>query len=124
MPIEYQVSNDGSYVHVVASGTVTAKESIDCQKSIAENSIVKLGYRVLFDTSKIAKIEISKGDIIQIENSAFLNPKNTPDMKVAIVANTMIVFVISRFYDRMISITENIIVFNNISSAKIWLEVM
>ncbi len=123
MPIKYQVSDDGRFVHAVASGTLNAKVSVKCQRLLAEDEKVKLGYRLLFDTTRIAKVKITKNDVDHISSIVYSNPKNSHAMKVAIIANTMIVFELSRLYEWLISRNKNICIFNNISSAREWLDV-
>ncbi len=123
MPINYQVQNDGALVLAEASGTFNARESIKYQKSVARDTQVKLGYKMLLDTTKIKKIKITDDDIDRITDITLSNPKNTRGMKVAIVANTMIVFEICKYYEKLVPDSENINIFNNQTTAKTWLGV-
>lgn len=123
MPINYQVHDDGELVYAIASGTFNARDSIKYQESVACDLHVKSGYKMVLDTTRIKKIKLTGEDIERITDIALSNPKNTKKMKVAIIANTMIVFELCKYYDMLSADNENINIFNDMSTARTWLGV-
>ena len=57
MPVTYTVSDDGKFVHAKATGVLLLQEIFDYIRDEAEDSRIKPGYCVLFDSkTKLCKV--------------------------------------------------------------------
>jgi len=124
MPIEYTVSEDGTFVHTVCTGFPTPEELIRHEESLLHDSrIKKPGFKQLFDTTRISGTSVENDTVERIAKMVFSNPEKLASAKLAIVVGDAETYQKARYYEKLIGPLENIIVFNDVGVAKIWLDV-
>lgn len=124
MPIKYTVSGDGTFVHTVCTGFPTPEDLIRHEESLADDSrIKKPGFKELFDTTGISGTSVEKDTVERVAQMVFSNPEKLAASKVAIVVGDAATYEKARYYEKLIGSLENIIVFNDIATARIWLDV-
>ena len=122
MPIEYTASSDGMIVHVVASGAVTLDEVRQYMHGVAHDDRVRPGFSELFDGCQIAEGQVGPESFVAIQQLVLADPKRKPGSKVAIVVGKSLSFDKAKQYERLAgSSAQNVIVFNDMHTAKIWL---
>ena len=124
MPLRYQVSPDGSYVRATGYGVVTSREVIAYIRRLMNDDRVKPGFRQLFDISGIEEITIVPDQYESVTDVVLANPKRQENSMLAIVAGTGKIYHKARQYEAATSPhVENVIVFNSVRTAEIWLGV-
>jgi len=122
MPIEYTVSSDGMFVHAIGSGVVTVDEVRRYMHDIAHDDCVKPGFRELFDAREITESRIVPESFVDIHKLVLADPKRKRGNKMAIVVGSSSSFHNAKRYERLaMSNSQNVIVFNDVRTAKIWL---
>lgn len=123
MPIDYSVSNDGLFVHAIATEPLTTEHVIEYQKAVWQDSRVKPGYTMLFDESRILKPRIDEQGLQVIVARERSDEAKRPS-KLAIVAGPGSAFPRALEYKKMVSPEkEKVIVFNQEDIARQWLDV-
>ena len=122
MPVKYEVSLNGMFVHAVATGTLDPEEIYQYVSDIDEDERIKPGFRELFDVSEIEKSNVIFGSFEKIRELILSSSKRTPGSKLGIVARKTSSFYNAELYERLMSDgAQNVIVFNDVYTAKIWL---
>jgi hypothetical protein len=123
MPIDYLVSDNGMFVHVIATEPLTTEEVLEFQDCITLDSQVKAGFRALFDESRILESHIDTEGLKKIvarEESAQVKRPS----KLAIIAGPGSAFGRALEYVKMVSPEkQKVLVFNNEQVARQWLGV-
>ena len=122
MPIKYTVGSEGMFVHAVGSGAVTLDEVRQYMHDIAHDDRVKPGFSELFDGCRITESLIAPESFIDIHELVLADPKRKRGNKVAVVVGRTSSFYNAERYERLASSnSQNVIVFNDVHTAKIWL---
>ena len=122
MPIEYTVSSDGVIVHAVASGAVTLDEVRRYMHDVARDERIRPGFSELFDGCQITEGRVGPESFAEIQELVLADPKRKPGSRVAIVVGKRPSFDKAKQYERLAGSTaQNVIVFNDMHTAKIWL---
>ena len=124
MPVRSQISADGTYVRTTASGILTIEDITESIRGLVGDDRVKPGYRQLFDVRSISESALTSESMERIRDANATNPKKTPDSQLAIVVGTGDTYSEGRTYEAVATpAVENVIVFNNLQTAEIWLGV-
>jgi hypothetical protein len=122
MPIEYTVGSDGMFVHAVASGAVTLDDVHRYMHDVAHDEHVRPGFSELFDGCEITESDVVPESFVYICELVLADPKRKRGNKVAIVVRKSSSFHNAQQYERLVrSEAQNVIVFNDVRTAKIWL---
>ena len=123
MSIRYEVEKNGFLLYANSSNAISADDIIKLENSIIADENIKTGYNSLFDWTQVSRLDIINDDINEILNILIKDQKNIHGRKIAIVARPSVASELSRLID-LISENDrnvNLIFFNDISTAKIWL---
>jgi len=124
MPIDYQVSEDGRFVRMEAGDSLTADELLDCVRRLFADSAVASGFRLLVDLSRTGENNVTYATLEGIAAVLREQPERRRGGKTAIVTGTSRSFAMSRSYEQLASAEGvDIIVFNSVDIAKVWLGV-
>lgn len=124
MSIKYTVSADGTFVHATATDTLTLEEIKNFINDTEDDTHIKPGFIELFDVRMISESQIDFQALMEIRELILASSKYINHSKLAIVVGKKSSFENAREYEQLVSPdTQNVIVFNNISTAKIWLGV-
>lgn len=124
MPVRYEVSADGQFVRATATGEITPEEIRGFIEAITHDERVKVGFRELFDVSRISASRVAPESFLEIRQLVMRNPKRRPGSPLAIVVGSGESFDKAREYERVASpAVENVIVFNDVHTAEMWLGV-
>lgn len=123
MPLEYEVLEEGTLVHAVASGNFLLEDCLAYERAVAQDERVRAGYRELYDVSAVESFSFDPEDMSSIAEASASNPKDRPGRRVAIVVNSSEGFQLARLYRDLTAELENVIVFNDEATARIWLGV-
>ncbi len=124
MPISYSVKNRGRFIHVVASGAITPAELLEYQQALGEDERIDHGNNCeLFDATKAVGSDISQEALQVMAERLRESPEAFGSERVAIVINGAENYEKARYYEELVAETENIIVFNEVSTALTWLGV-
>jgi hypothetical protein len=124
MPIDYQVGEGGRFVHMAAGEHLGPDELLDCVRRLYADPAARPGFLLLVDLSRTARVGVTHETLEQIVPVIRSDPERRRGGKTAIVAATNASFELSRFYEQLAG-AENVdvIVFNSVDVAKIWLGV-
>jgi hypothetical protein len=124
MSVKYTVSDDGTFVYAVATGTLSPDEMNKYLVDMANDERLKPGYRELLDMTMLVKSLITPASFTKIMELIAANPKKQRGSKLAIVAGPEGSFETARQFERLASSdVVKIIVFNDTDTAKVWLGV-
>lgn len=124
MAVRYEVSADGKFVRATATGELKVEEIHEFIKAVAGDSRVKPGFRELFDVRRISASQVKPESFARIRQLVKDSPKRLPGSQLAIVVATGGSYDKARQYETAASPdVENIIVFNDMATAEIWLGV-
>ena len=123
MAIEYKVREQGKYIEAIATQTLTAEEVCEYITAIERNEGVKPEFVELFDVSGITQSQINGEGLEQIVKKIGGGPKGSRGKKIAIVVSSGTSFDRAKFIQQRIKGEYTVIVFNNRSTAEIWLGV-
>ena len=123
MPIKYTVSDDGMFVYAIVEGVLTMEDVHNYGQEISDDNRIKAGFNELFDLSLMTKSALDQQDLHRIVELTKANKKMLPTGRLAIVAGRDESFSNSRYYEKIVSPLRNVIVFNNVSTARKWLGV-
>ncbi len=124
MPISYTVNPNGTFAWFTATGVLELTDLEAVIHAIAPDDRLVPGFRQLFDFTDISSSKLTEESLHKIINLARKNPKVTRDTKLAIVVSSDSSFQNARRYEKIAQDTyEDVIVFNSINTAKIWLGV-
>ena len=124
MPVEYQIHDNGKYVHAKATGTLTPEEIIDYIHKLKANSEIKEGYKELFDVRFITESKVTINSFARIIKEVIADEKRIFRNKLAIVVSKLESFNKAKFYEKTVPAEkQKVIVFNTIETAKTWLGV-
>ena len=124
MPIDRKVSSDGMFVHTTAYGTVTSRDLISNARAMLSDSRIQAGFRELFDATGVTKIGITKKDLDLVADMDSEHMEKTAGSKCAIVVADSEAFELGKYFEQISrSNYVNIIVFNNVATARTWLGV-
>jgi hypothetical protein len=123
MPITYLIDQEGTYVHATASGVLTTDEVCQYEAQVEADEAVKPGFRELMDVRWITGAEIDKEGFGRIAQAVRAGRKRGIGSKLAIVAQQSDSFDRARYYERLAYDIHNVIVFNSLEVAEVWLGV-
>ena len=91
MPIEHIVIQDGEALITQVTGTLTGNEMTEHMFWLIENfgSLLKPGYRQLFDTSEMQEVTVDKSDINRISQIIQTYGANRGKIKTGIVTSNL-----------------------------------
>ncbi len=127
MPIEYTVSDDGHFLHVVASGSVTGQEFVEFEIAHASDKRIKSPVAELFEIQYGALRQVTREDV-----SLVLERRKEPGAAPTAHRCAMVVsygdaqaWDLARFYEGMAVLhsPEVVIVFGDSNTARLWLGV-
>jgi len=122
MPIEIAYEQDGEFVKMTASGTMTDDDIYDALRQIYGHPDFEKVKFQLANYSDVSKYEASKeatDKIIALDKQAF---ERNPYMRVAIVASTFLLFETVRYWELSVGHqTVETNVFQNLEAAEAWL---
>jgi len=123
MSIEYEVKKNGFIVYADAGNAISTEDIIKFENSIIADNNVKPGYNSLLDWTQVSRLDIIKDDVTSIIKILIKDRKNVHGRKIAIVARPSVTAELTRLVD---SVSEgnknvNLIFFNDVMTAKIWL---
>jgi hypothetical protein len=112
------------FVRAIATGEITPEEIHEYIREVAQDERVKPGFRELFDVRHISRSQVTPESFTHIRQLAKDNPKRLPGTRLAIVVSSGNSFDKARKYEALASPDlENVIVFNDLQTAEIWLGV-
>lgn len=124
MPVRYKVSSNGLIVYAAAFGVLTSDDIYRYVKDISQDDSVKTGFSELFDVSEIKVSEITHEMFKDFRKLVLDDPKRKRGGRLAIVVRSNSSFDKAQRYERSVKPdVQNVIVFNDIHVAKIWLGV-
>ena len=123
MPIDYEVLKNGQFVYAVASGELTSEDLVGYDKALAVNHGIKDGFKELFDASRITRNDITKETVNQLVESNLQKSKDrVSGSKCAIVVSGDLSFHLAKYFESQAADLDlTTIVFNDLSTARIWL---
>ena len=122
MPVKYTVSSNGLFVHAIAHGVLMSSDIHQYIKDISQDNCVKPGFSEIFDVREITESQVIPEIFGDIRELVLDDPKRKPGSKLAIVVRTNSSFNNAQQYERSVTPdVQNVIVFNDIHIAKIWL---
>jgi hypothetical protein len=122
MPVRYEVSADGKFVRATATGELKVEEIHGFIKAVAEDDRIKPGFLELFDVRRISASQVKPESFARIRQLVMDNPKRLPGSQLAIVVATGSSYDKARQYEAAASPdVENVIVFNDMATAEVWL---
>ena len=125
MPIRYSVSDDGYFIHAVASGVVTAQEFIEYELAHAVNHRVKPPISELLVIEPGAFREITTDDISEVieQRRDLPEPPATHRCALVVAMSDFHAWDLEKFYEGMFRLhyPEVVIVFADVVTARIWL---
>ena len=124
MPVRYTVSSNGLFIHAVAHGLLKSDDIYQYINDISQDDRVKPGFSELFDVHEMTESQVIPelfGDFRKLIRD---DPKRKRGGKLAIVVRTNSSFNKAQQYERSVMPdVQNVIVFNDVHTAKIWLGV-
>jgi hypothetical protein len=124
MPVSYTASTNGTFVYFSATGVLDLADMERLLNRVAHDDRLVPGFRQLFDMSSISSSMLTPTSLKKVISLAKANPKVTRDTKLAIVVSSDISYQNAKDYENLAGDEyEDIIVFNSVSTAKIWLGV-
>lgn len=124
MPIRYTVSADGTFAYFSATGVIDLSDLENVLNEFANDDRLVPGFRQLFDFSAISNTKLNTASLTKISELARENPKVTRDSKLAIVVSLDLSFNNAKEFEKLAEKDfYDIIVFNSLSRAKMWLGV-
>jgi len=124
MPVRYTVSSNGLFVHAAAHGVLKSDDVQQYITDISQDNCVKPGFSELFDVREMTESEIIPEMFKDFRNLILDDPKRKRGGRLAIVVRTNSSFSNAQQYERSVMPdVQNVIVFNDIHIAKIWLGV-
>ena len=124
MPVNYKIFENGDYVYARATGVLTLETIIAHERKIKQDSKIQIGFKELFDVREIAKSELTKEGLQKIIQEIISGGENIQRSKLAIVVSSGESFDRAKYFEKAVPLArENVIVFNMLETAKIWLGV-
>lgn len=124
MPIERKISKDGLFVHTSAFGTVTSEDLISHEIDMISDTRIKPGFGELFDASRVTEIKITKQDLEQVADMDGQNMEKFAGSKCAVVVAESEAFKLGKYFEEISRQNYvKVIVFNSVTTARIWLGV-
>ncbi|MBN1482699.1 hypothetical protein EH223_11970 [candidate division KSB1 bacterium] len=124
MPITYDVSANGTFVYFTATGVLDVPDFEEVVKKTIADERIQPGFRQLLDLTSISSSRLTEESLQQLKHLARSSPKVTKNSQLAIVVSSGPSFERARNYEKMAHENfQDIIVFNSLQTAKIWLGV-
>jgi hypothetical protein len=127
MPIEYNVSNDGHFIHAIANGVLTPEEFIEFEVAHASDKRLNPPVNELLEIEYGACKNITKDDISKVlERRKEIEKPPTPHRCAIVVPyDDDQSWNIASFYEGMVILhyPESVIVFGDLRIARVWLGV-
>ncbi|MDD5093257.1 MAG: hypothetical protein PHV74_02615 [Dehalococcoidia bacterium] len=125
MPIKYSISDDGHFIHAVASGSVTGPEFVEYEVAHAIDERIKPPIAELLEIQPGALRQVTTDDISKVlerrkESKTWPTPHRCG---IVVSLSDMHAWNLAKFYEGMTILhsPEIVIVFNDVSTAKSWL---
>lgn len=127
MPIAYDVSRGGHFVHAVATNPVTREEFIEYEIAHALDERIKTPWVELLEMGNNVLRDITKEDISQVLRLRAAGANVSASHRCAIVVSYQDehTWDLAKFYEEMAALHSpgSVIVFGDIRTAKLWLGV-
>jgi hypothetical protein len=127
MPIEYDVLNDGHFIHAVAKGVVAGEEFVQFEIDHAIDERIQAPVSELFEIQHGALRRITKDDIVRVlDRRREISERPCPHRCAILVSlNDTHGWDLAMFYEGMVTLhfSESVIVFGDERTARIWLGV-
>ncbi len=124
MPIQYTVSTKGTFAYFTATGVLDVPDFEKLFDELVHDERLQPGFCQLLDLTAMSASKLTRDSFRQIIKLVKTNPKTTNYTKLAIVVNSDDSFERARDYEKMAKDAyQDIIVFNSLGTAKIWLGV-
>lgn len=125
MPLEYNVSNDGSFVHVTGSLSVTLDDILEYLDALEKDERISGKHTTLFDVRAAQEVIMTEPEVEQVAIRIQTNLRRLAATRIALVVPNRESFELARYFEELVkSFDENAIVFNDIQTAKTWLGVL
>lgn len=125
MPIDYSVSEDGHFIHAVATEPVTSREFVDYEIAHAIDDRIRVPVSELFEVRRDSLKEITRKDILKVieKRKEIEKPHTHHRCGIVVSFNDIHSWDIAKFYEGMSTLhsPESVIVFGDDLVAKIWL---
>ena len=125
MPIKYTVSDDGHFIHAVASGSVTGQEFVEFEIAHANDKRIKAPVAELFEIQHGALRQVTRSDVFLVmERRKQLSTAPTVHRCAMVVSyGDAHAWDLAKFYEGMTILhsPEIVIIFGDSNTAKIWL---
>lgn len=124
MPITYDVSANGTFVHFSGTGVLDLSDYRRILQRIAKDDRIKPGCRHLLDLTGMSNSLLTEQALNKLSILAKSSPKVTKNSRLAIVVSSGASFDRARYYEKTAQKNyQDIVVFNSMRTAKIWLGV-
>lgn len=125
MPIKYDISADGHFIHAIADGVITPKEFVEFEVAHGSDKRLKPPVDELLEIKSGAFNNINKDDVSEVlQQRKTLSDLPTPHRCAIVIANNDIQgWNIAKYYEQMVTLhyPASVIVFGDMQIAKIWL---
>ena len=124
MAITYTVNPSGTFVYATATGELFLADIEEYFQKLVKDDRIVDDYRHLFDVRPINSSEMNLAAFQKLRQVITQHPQRRRLRQLAIVVSTDASFENARLYERLAEAEqEQVIVFNTVQTAKIWLGV-
>ena len=125
MPINYEVLNDGHFIHAKTSGKVTGKEFVDFEIAHAVDKRLKPPVKELLEIENDSLKNITENDITKVmdRREKLVNLPNPHRCAIVVSLGDIHGFDLAKYYGGMVSLhyPEDVIIFGDEVVARAWL---
>ena len=122
MPIEYTLERKGTLVLANATGVLTVECFLSMQERMKADAGLHSPHSTLLDVRSATEIRIPEDGLNTIAANLSAGPRRLGAERLAIVATQEQVFALGRKYGELAkAVRENVIVFCQMTTARIWL---
>ena len=127
MPITYEVHRDGHFIHALAGGNLTGRDFIDYENKHAADKRLNSPVVELLEISFGACKSLTRSDFEEVleHRKKLKSPPVTHRCAILVTYGDNHCWSIAEFYSGMVNLhfPENVIVFGDAQTARIWLGV-
>jgi len=124
MPISYTVNASGTFAYFTATGVMDVKSLEKVLQEMSQDDRLRPGFHQLFDLTGISNTTLNPESLEKIIALVRTIPKVTKDTKLALVVGSDQSYQNAKHFEKIgRGDFQDIIVFNALSTAKIWLDV-
>ena len=125
MPINYNILNDGHFIHAKTNGNVSSLEFVDYEITHAIDKRLKTPIAELFEIENDSLKNVTENDISKVMEQRETIVKLPTPHRCAIVVSLGDIHAwnLARFYEGMVTLhyPENVVVFGDVIVARTWL---